>query len=200
MIESHPDALPGASAGAALDGASGGAARGDAALTLGELNGLPLEEALAHCSGFFENSPWIVERALRERPFERLADFHAACMRTVAEAGTEAQIALIRAHPDLVGRLAREGRLGAESTSEQAAAGLTELTPEEADTFERYNAAYHQRFGFPFVICARKNRKDAILAAFPERLENDREREIETALEQIGEIAWLRMTDAIRGG
>jgi OHCU decarboxylase len=121
-------------------------------------------------------------------------------MRTVAEAGTEAQIALIRAHPDLVGRLAREGRLGAESTSEQAAAGLTELTPEEADTFERYNAAYHQRFGFPFVICARKNRKDAILAAFPERLENDREREIETALEQIGEIAWLRMTDAIRGG
>lgn len=195
MIESHPHALPGASGGE-----SGGGAAAGASLTLGELNGLSREEALTRCRGFFEDSPWIVEQALRERPFARLADFHAACMRIVAEAGEEAQVALIRAHPDLVGRLAREGRLGAESTSEQAAAGLTELTRAEADTFERYNAAYRERFGFPFVICARKNRKDAILEAFPGRLENDREREIDTALEQIGEIAWLRMTDVITGG
>jgi OHCU decarboxylase len=171
-----------------------------ATVTLAELNELPHEEAVARCGGFFEDSPWIVERALRERPFEDLEAFHAACMRVIEEAGEEAQLALIRAHPDLVGRLAREGRLGAESTGEQAAAGLTELTPEQADAFERYNATYHERFGFPFVICARKNRKEAILEAFPKRLENDREREIATALEQIGEIAWLRMTDAIRGG
>lgn len=186
MMETHPGALPGTA--------------GAETITLSGLNELPHEQAVAYCSGFFEDSPWIVDQALRERPFASLEAFHAACMRAIEEAGVDRQLALIRAHPDLVGRLAKEGHLGAESTGEQAAAGLAELTPAEAATFDRYNAAYHERFGFPFVICARKNRKDAILEAFPVRLENDREREIATALEQIGEIAWLRMADAIRGG
>ena len=118
-------------------------------------------------------------------------------MGVIEEAGEDAQLALIRAHPDLVGRLAKEGRLGVESTREQEAAGLAELTPAEAETFDRFNAAYHERFGFPFVICARKNRKDAILEAFPTRLEHERAEEIATAIGQIGEIAWLRMSDAI---
>jgi allantoate deiminase len=182
MVESHPHALPSLS------------------ITLSELNELPHGQAVAHCSGFFEDSPWIVEQALRERPFASLEDFHATCLRVIDEVGVEAQLALIRAHPDLVGRLAKEGRLGEESKGEQSAAGLSELTPAEAETFDRYNAAYYEKFGFPFVICARKSRKEAILEAFPVRLENDREREITTALEQIGEIAWLRMVDAIRGG
>ncbi|MFP4375151.1 MAG: 2-oxo-4-hydroxy-4-carboxy-5-ureidoimidazoline decarboxylase [Spirochaetaceae bacterium] len=181
MIESHPTAL------------SGGV------ITLSALNDMPHEQAFSYCRGFFEDSPWIVEQALRERPFASLEAFHAACLRVIDEAGADKQLALIRSHPDLVGRLATEGRLGAESTGEQAAAGLSELTPAEAETFDRYNAAYHERFGFPFVICARKNRKEAILEAFPARLQNDREREIVTALEEIGEIAWLRMADAIRG-
>jgi 2-oxo-4-hydroxy-4-carboxy--5-ureidoimidazoline (OHCU) decarboxylase len=63
--------------------------------------------------------------------------------------------------------------------------------------FERYNAAYRDQFGFPFVICARRNRKEAILAAFPERLRHDRDEEVETAIREIGEIAWLRMSDAV---
>lgn len=169
-------------------------------LSLRALNTMEQSEALERCRGFFEHSPWIVRRALAERPFSTLRDFHRACMRAVAEAEEREQVGLIQAHPDLVGRLAREGRLTAESRNEQAAAGLDSLSETEIEAFERYNAAYRARFGFPFVICARANRKGAILEAFPTRIANDRAREIETALEQISEIAWLRMSDAISEG
>ena len=167
-------------------------------LPLSRLNSMSIAEALEHCGGFFEHSPWIVEEALKVRPFATLHEFHAACMDVVNSAGVARQLELIRAHPDLVGRLAREGRLGKESTHEQAAAGLTELTDEEIGTFETYNAAYHDRFGFPFVICARRNRKEAILEALPQRLEHSKTQEIQTALAEIGDIALLRMVDALR--
>ena len=167
-------------------------------ITLGDLNGMEMSEALRLCGGFFEHSPWIVEAALAERPFATLRAFHAACLGVVERAPEERRLALIAAHPDLVGRLAREGTLGRESTSEQAAAGLDDLGDDEVEAFERYNGAYRERFGFPFVICARNNRKEAILKAFPLRLTNDRATEIRTALGEIGEIAWLRMTDAVK--
>ncbi|MCP6756244.1 2-oxo-4-hydroxy-4-carboxy-5-ureidoimidazoline decarboxylase, partial [Klebsiella pneumoniae] len=89
-------------------------------------------------------------------------------------------------------RLAREGQLTTESTREQSAAGLAALLPEEIDLFERYNADYRSKFGFPFVICARENKKEAILAAFSVRLKNTREQEIDTALTEIAKIARLR--------
>ena len=104
---------------------------------------------------------------------------------------------MIRAHPDLVGRLAREGKLTQESTAEQSAAGLNALTAEEAAAFEKHNAAYRDRFGFPFIICARENKKDAILQAFPRRLANTMDEEIATALAEIDKIATLRLRDAI---
>jgi len=161
------------------------------------INAAEAENVVARCGGFFEHSPWIVRQALRARPFAGLEEFHRACMEAVTAAGTAEREALIAAHPDLVGHLAREGRLTRESTTEQEAAGLTALTPDEIDAFERYNAEYRHRFGFPFVICARRNRKEAILAAFPERLKHDRDEEVATAIREIGEIAWLRMSDAV---
>ena len=87
--------------------------------------------------------------------------------------------------------------LSAESASEQAAAGLTALTAEEISTFRRHNEAYREKFGFPFVICARQNRKEAILAAFPVRLNNSRQEEISTSLAEIHKIARLRLADAV---
>ena len=108
-----------------------------------------------------------------------------------------AQLALIRAHPDLAGRVALAGELTDASAAEQAAAGLTALSAEELARFTGYNAAYKERFGFPFVICARENRKEAILAAFPLRLRNTRDQEIATALGEIAKIARLRLLDAV---
>ena len=102
-------------------------------------------------------------------------------------------MSLIRAHPALVGRAI----LTSASQAEQASAGLGDLTPDEMAFFERFNCTYRERFGFPFVICARLNKKDAVLAAFPERLRHSREKEIETALEEIYKIADLRLCDLV---
>lgn len=120
-------------------------------------------------------------------------------MQILAEASSEARAALIAAHPDLAGRLAREGRLTPASSQEQASAGLAELTASEAARFTALNAAYRERFGFPFVICAREQSKESILTALEARLHGEREAEIQTAIVEIGKIARLRLMDAVTG-
>ena len=164
---------------------------------LSTLNAMTQDQFVTVCGGLFEHSPWIAERTWAKRPFKSVDELHLALVATVASSGEAEQVALIAAHPDLVGRLAKEGRLTSESTAEQRAAGLTALTAEEVAAFDRYNTDYRSRFGFPFVICARENKKDAILAAFPVRLQNDRHQEIQTALAEIAKIARLRLLDAV---
>jgi len=115
----------------------------------------------------------------------------------VKNSGEEKQLALIRAHPDLVGRLALSGQLTRESTGEQVSAGLDRLSPEEIALFQKNNAGYKDRFGFPFIICARLNKKEAILRGFEARLKNSREKEISMALAEIFKIAELRLRDLI---
>ncbi len=166
--------------------------------TLAELNACDGPRFMAVCGPLYEHSPWVAERACAGRPFASREALHAALIAAVAEASPAEQLGLIRAHPDLVGRLSREGRLTAASTAEQAAAGLDTLTPDEAEAFDRYNRAYRDRFGFPFVICARENRKEAILTAFPVRLTHTVEQERAAALDEIGRIGWLRLLDAVR--
>lgn len=166
-------------------------------ITLAELNGRDREGFVAAVGHVFERSPWVAEAAWARRPFGSVADLHAAMVAAVAAAGEGRQLALIRAHPDLAGHVALAGRLTAESAGEQAAAGLTALSAEELARFHAYNAAYKERFGFPFVICARENKKDAILAAFPLRLANGRDDEIRAALGEIARIAWLRLGDCV---
>jgi len=166
-------------------------------VSLQHVNQLDQASFITLCGGFFEHSPWIAEQAWQRRPFRSLDHLHQAMCGIVASSPRDQQLALIRAHPDLVGRLAREGRLTASSTAEQAAAGLNQLSALEAEAFDRYNAEYQSRFGFPFVICARQNKKEAILAAFPIRLQNDRDQEISTALLEIYKIAGLRLMDAV---
>ena len=148
----------------------------------------------AHVIGpVFEHSPWIAERSWEKRPFTSAQTLREALHDTVRSASDDEKLALIRAHPDLVGRAV----LTSESQSEQAAAGLGELTADEVAAFEKYNSAYRARFGFPFVICARRNKKEAILRAFPERLQNTPAKEIETALREIFQIAEIRLNDLI---
>jgi OHCU decarboxylase len=107
------------------------------------------------------------------------------------------QLVLIRAHPDLAGRLAQQNALTAESTREQASAGLNRLTAAELAEFQRLNTAYLARFGFPFIICARLNAKSAILAAMTGRLQQNPEHEFTTALSEIEKIAHLRLNDLL---
>jgi 2-oxo-4-hydroxy-4-carboxy-5-ureidoimidazoline decarboxylase len=164
-------------------------------LTLLEVNSLGKEEFVAALSSIFEGPPWIVEEAWYACPFGSLEELHAAMCAVMYNAPQEQQIALIKAHPDLVGKVALAGTLSPESTREQAAAGLAQLSTAQIAHLNRLNAAYKERYGFPFVICARENKLDTILAGFDARLNNSREQEIRTAVDEIAKIAWLRLND-----
>jgi urate oxidase/2-oxo-4-hydroxy-4-carboxy-5-ureidoimidazoline decarboxylase len=177
----------------------GAGADRSAAWSLSDIELLDRDGFVERLGFLFEGSPWIAAEGWSSRPWGSRAALHRALLDVVARADGDRQLALIQAHPDLVGRAARTGSLTAASTAEQRAAGLDPdaLTPDEIRRFETANAAYRERFGFPFVICAREHRKDTILAGFATRLDHDRESEISTALAEIGRIAWHRLTDVV---
>ncbi|QAZ41494.1 2-oxo-4-hydroxy-4-carboxy-5-ureidoimidazoline decarboxylase [Methylibium sp. Pch-M] len=169
-------------------------------LTLAWLNDAPAQAALAALDGLYEHSPWIAEAALRQRPFTSLAQFKHAMVRVVREAGREAQLALVRAHPELAGKAAVAGTLTAESTGEQARAGLNHCTPEEFALVQRLNADYGARFGWPFVLAVRGPRGEGlhrreILATLQRRLQGHPEVELAECLRHIDRIAEIRLND-----
>lgn len=166
-------------------------------LEISEINSLPRDEFVRVVGPVFEHSPWIAELTWPKRPFADAEHLRRALRETVENADAGRQLALIRAHPDLVGRLALVGQLTRESADEQARAGLDRLSADELSRFATNNAAYKSKFDFPFIICARLNQKDAILAGFARRLKNSREQELKTALEEIFKIAELRLRDLI---
>ena len=144
-------------------------------------------------TALFEHSPWVEARA---DALPSTGDRHTDLMAVVHAASPDEQLALIRAHPELAGKAAIDRTLTAASAAEQASAGLDRLSEAEFARFHALNAAYRERFDFPFIICVRLTDKAGILAAMEERLGNDREVEIATALAQIGEIVRLRLEDA----
>ncbi|PTQ11525.1 OHCU decarboxylase [Sphingomonas oleivorans] len=166
-------------------------------MTIDEIDAMDRDSFVATFGFLFEHSPWIVAAAADRRPFTEMADMHAALMQVVADATDEERLALVRAHPELAGKAAIDRTLTAESTAEQASAGLDRLTPAEFERFHALNAAYGARFGFPFIICVRLTDKAGILAAMERRLENDGETELTTAIEQVGEIVRLRLYDKV---
>ncbi|HEV2238964.1 MAG TPA: 2-oxo-4-hydroxy-4-carboxy-5-ureidoimidazoline decarboxylase [Ktedonobacterales bacterium] len=168
-----------------------------APLTLATVNALDRDAFVATLGGLFEGPPWIVARAWDRRPFASRAALYQALCAVMRAALEEEQVALLQAHPDLVGRAALAGTLSTASAGEQAAAGLDALTPDEIATFQRLNQEYRARFGFPFVICARANRKASILAGFARRLGNTRAEEIAAALGEVEQICALRLTDMV---
>jgi 2-oxo-4-hydroxy-4-carboxy-5-ureidoimidazoline decarboxylase len=165
--------------------------------TLAALNVADRESFVAALGHLFEHSPWVAEEAYPGRPFASPEALHEALCRTMRSAPADRQLALIRAHPDLAGRLAKAGALTASSTREQASAGLDRLTEEESHEIQRLNDAYKARFEFPFIICARLNAKDTILKAMRERLLNTPEQEHAAALAEIAKIARLRLNDTL---
>jgi 2-oxo-4-hydroxy-4-carboxy-5-ureidoimidazoline decarboxylase len=167
--------------------------------TFAEINGLSRDKFVRVIGPVFEHSPWIAEVTWPWRPFNSVEELHRALCDTVRNAGEEKQLSLIRAHPDLVGRAALAGTLTAASASEQASAGLDRLTPEEVAAFQKFNQAYREKFGFPFVICARLNKREAILNGFRTRMSHPRAEEIKAALEEIFKIAEFRLKDVIEG-
>jgi 2-oxo-4-hydroxy-4-carboxy-5-ureidoimidazoline decarboxylase len=165
--------------------------------TLAQLNSLDRADFTAALGHLFEHSPWVADETWPRRPFRDAPHLHAALCAAMRAASPDRQLALIRAHPDLAGRLAQQNQLTAESTREQASAGLNRLTAAELAEFQANNTAYLARFGFP-IICARLANKSAILAAMQSRLPNAPETEFAAALGEIEKIAQLRLSDILQ--
>ncbi len=150
--------------------------------------------------GIFEHSAWIADGAfdLELGPMhDSAAGVHNALARVFRSASEDQRLGVLNAHPDLAGKLAAAGKLTAESTSEQAGAGLDLLTDEERQTFQDLNAQYVARHGFPFIIAVKDNDKASILAAFHRRIGNDRNTEFSEACRQVERIAELRLIDKL---
>jgi len=155
---------------------------------------------VARFGGVFEHSPWIAERAweLELGPAHDTATgLHNALARMFRAASREERLGVLTAHPDLAGKLAQAKRLTAESTNEQASAGLDALTDAERATFTELNDAYVKRHGFPFIIAVRDNTKASILSAFQRRMANDSDTEFAEACAQVERIAEIRLKDML---
>ncbi|ANP38706.1 polysaccharide deacetylase [Phaeobacter gallaeciensis] len=158
------------------------------------------ESFVAAYGGIFEHSPWIAERAfdLELGPAHDTAlGLHNALCRMFRSASEAERLGVLTAHPDLAGKLAAAKRLTAESTSEQASAGLDALTDAERESFTQLNTAYVEKHGFPFIIAVRDHDKASILAAFERRIENDRDTEFAEACRQVERIAEFRLKDLL---
>lgn len=166
-------------------------------ISLAQLNAATDEAFVSQLGGLYEHSEWVARAILGQRPFSSLRDLQGALHDEVERRSVEAKLVLIRAHPDLAGKLARAGELTEESTREQAGLGLDRLDEEEYEQFSARNERYREIFGFPFIICARMTTKQGVMAAFDARLGNSATAEIAEALVQIHHIARLRLLDAV---
>jgi 2-oxo-4-hydroxy-4-carboxy-5-ureidoimidazoline decarboxylase len=166
---------------------------------LESLNQADQKTFVAALGEIYERAPWVAERAFAKRPFASVAALAEAMSAAVAAASRAQKLALVRNHPNLAGKAARAGALTAASKAEQGALGLDRLSDAEYARFQRLNDAYAKKFGFPFVICVRRQTRDAILDAFEQRLENDADAELATALTEIDRIARLRLVEKLEG-
>lgn len=168
--------------------------------SLHALNAAPPDQAAQLLDGLYENSPWIAQAAVKQRPFRSLAHLKHTMARIVEEGGTERQLALLRAHPELAGKAMVGNQLTAESTDEQTRAGLTNCTPEEFARMQQLNADYNAKFGFPFILAVRGPRgaglsRAQILETFERRLHNPVDFEREEGLRNVHRIVELRLND-----
>lgn len=166
---------------------------GTFSVTLHELGNLDQSAFVDALGWIFEHSPWVAAEAWKLRPFDNVEALLAAMTSAVRRAGRDRQLALIRAHPDLGTR----AKMSDASVGEQAGVGLDQLTAEEFHRLREWNAAYNERFGFPFLFAVKGAAKHEILRALEQRLGENQESEFQTALMQIERIAWFRLSAAL---
>lgn len=159
--------------------------------TLAELNGVEEETFVDVLGDVYEHSPWVPERVVADRPFDSADDLHEHMAQAVRDAAEERKLELLRAHPDL----GEQTEMTDASEQEQASAGLDSLQPDQYETFQRLNDRYREKFGFPFIMAVKGSSPDEIQAAMEDRVENSEAVEFETALDEVHEIARLRLED-----
>ena len=164
---------------------------------LADLNKASTEQFVAVLGGIFEHSPWVAQRVAPKRPFANVQALHAAMVQAIEDEGLDAQLKLIRAHPELAGKAAVRGELTEESTREQSGAGLNLCSAEEFAKLHALNDAYNVKFGFPFIVAVRGHNRHSIIALFEQRLNNSVDDERRECLQQIYKIGAFRLTDLV---
>ncbi len=169
---------------------------------MGDLKNKPTDlgkdEFVKIFGGVYEHSPWVAEQiwdAGINADLDAIVTLASTMAAVVARADHQIQLDLINAHPDLAGKAAVSGTLTVSSTSEQESAGLGDCTAEEFEKFQKYNTAYKEKFGFPFIKAVKNSNRHEILAGFEERLQNDQQTEFKTALMEIDKIAAFRLQE-----
>src|SRR5450631_3063604 len=165
--------------------------------TVSDLNTCSKDDFVAALSNVFEYSPWIAERAASMRPFAGVKQLLEAMKLVVDRAAPELRVALIKAHPDLANKTQRAAGLTAESDAEQNSAGLDRLSDAEYDAFTQVNNAYRAKFGFPYIVCVRRQSRDSILRDFERRLPNEAAAEMQLSIAEIFRIAALRLDQLV---
>ncbi|HZV20504.1 MAG TPA: 2-oxo-4-hydroxy-4-carboxy-5-ureidoimidazoline decarboxylase [Hyphomicrobiales bacterium] len=166
---------------------------------LDQLNAMERSGFIAVLCDIFEHAAWVADTAFESRPFPTIAALHAAMMQAVTGSPPEKQLAFISAHPELGSKVGQAGTMTDASKAEQGALGLNRLSEEEFRRFQELNAAYREKFGFPFVICVARHTRDSILKHFARRLSNPLEAERSAALNEIGLITRLRLVAKVEG-
>ncbi len=162
-------------------------------VSLSSLNACDRDEFTAALGSIFEHAPWVAAAAWDQRPFTTRNGLHTAMMRVVEQAGEARQLEFLRAHPELAGRAALAGEMTDYSKDEQGGSGLLHCSPQELAALQSLNRRYAARFGFPFILAVRGMDRASIIAAFEERLENDRAAEKAEALRQVRRITAMRL-------
>jgi 2-oxo-4-hydroxy-4-carboxy-5-ureidoimidazoline decarboxylase len=162
-------------------------------MTLVDINRMEQDAFVATLGGIVEHSPWVADSAWERRPFVSADTLHAAMMEALGSAPREKKIALLRAHPELAGKLALRGELTRDSAIEQSGAGLTHCSPQELSELIALNKAYSSKFGFPFIIAVKGLDRSDIIDRFHTRLRNDDATEFREALDQVARISRLRL-------
>jgi 2-oxo-4-hydroxy-4-carboxy-5-ureidoimidazoline decarboxylase len=166
-----------------------------------EINQLDRAEFLRLLGDVFDGAPWIAQKVVGKRPFRDREHVLRLMCDALRRAGPEKQLEVIRAHPDFIGDAARAGVVSAAASKAQSDSGKVPLTPEDVRWFERYNRAYREKYGFPFIFCTRAFKppavRRAILDEFEIRMCNELEREIPVAIGELGMIAEFRLRDRI---
>ena len=166
-------------------------------IALSDLNSASFDDFVAVLENVVEYSPWIAQEAAARRPFAGINPLLDAIKAAIASAEPEVQLALIRAHPDLANKTQRAAGLTPDSSAEQNSAGLDRLSNAEYAAFERANNAYREKFGIPYIVCARRQTRDSILRDFERRLPNDAKTETQVSISEIYRIAALRVDQLV---
>ncbi|PVZ87288.1 OHCU decarboxylase [Serratia sp. S1B] len=168
------------------------------ALYVSELNVMSQAQFEQALGSVFEKAPWVIKQAAEKRPYKGFVDLYEGIIEPLKVASPEVQLAVIKSHPNLACKGIRAESITAHSQSEQSSAGLNQCTQEEADLLLSLNQAYQQKFGFPFMLSIKGYNKAEIIEQLKTRINNDKQQEFDTALQQVYKVVLWRMLDAVK--